>query len=265
MSDVQALSTAQLDDARGIPTKEFVATCHTVLIPVNEHVSYFSVEPLDDKERQRLVFDPISALPPAVLTLVPNLRLVLVPYLASGEDTEGAEGNDGVVRIRFSPPPAERRWYSDYQKTETEHYIFLAIRSDDYFDAHVLFYQSLASRIMECSDEQLQAVFNMLVDIELKTNARGEVNEFAWQRKKDLLSLAADAEDKQKYLDEYRDAALADTLTLYLHGLCCDIDLDSGPKQLASKHIRTRLQLLKELLPPPDGVALFPDELGTTG
>ena len=31
--------------------KEFVATCHTVLIPVNEHVSYFCVEPLDDKER----------------------------------------------------------------------------------------------------------------------------------------------------------------------------------------------------------------------
>ena len=246
---------------RGIPTHEFIASCSEVLIPVNERVSYFSVEPLDDKERQRLVFDPIGALPPKALSLVPNLRLVLVPYLAIGPDTEG---NSSTVRIRFSQPSADRRWFSDYQKTETEHFIFVAIRSDDYFDAHVLFYQALASCIMKGAGDQLQMTFNMLVDVELRRNVHGEINESAWLRKKDLLALEADVDNKEQYLEEYRVAALADTLTLYLHGLCCDIDLDNGPKQLPSKYIRLRLSLLKELLPPPKGVALFPDELGTT-
>ena len=262
MSNAQALTPAVLDDARGIPTKEFVASCREVLIPVNEHVSYFSVEPLDEKERQRLVFDPIGALPPKVLGLVPNLRLVLVPFLA----TEAiSEKSGATVRISFSEPPGNKRWFSDYQKTETEHFIFVAIRSDDYFDSHVLFYQALASRIIEHADGQLSEMFNLLLDTELKKDARGEVNEFAWLCKKDLLALAADTEERQRCLEAYRDAALADTLALYLHGLCCDIDLDNGPKQLASRYIRLRLHLLKDFLPPPRGVALFPDELATSG
>lgn len=261
MSNAPALSPAELNDARGIPTKEFVASCHDVLIPINDHVSYFSVEPLDEKERQRLVFDPISALPPKVLSLVPNLRLVLVPFLAIDANSKSS---NGTVRISFAEPPGDKRWFSDYQKTKTEHYIFVATRSDDYFDSHVLFYQALASRIIEHADGQLAEMFNLLLDTELKKNAHGEVNEFAWLCKKDLLALAADAEERQRCMDAYRDAALADTLALYLHGLCCDIDLDNGPKQLASRYIRLRLHLLRDFLPPPKGVALFPDELATT-
>lgn len=261
MSNAQALSTAELNDARGIPTKEFVASCHDVLIPINEHVSYFSVEPLDEKERQRLVFDPISALPPKVLSLVPNLRLVLVPFLAAEAN---AEKDPSTVRISFSEPPANKRWFSDFHETEAEHYIFVATRSDNYFDSHVLFYQALVSRIVERADGQLSEMFNLLLDTELKKNAHGEINEFAWLWKKDLLALAADAADRQSYVDAYRAAALSDTLVLYLHGLCCDIDLDNGPKQLASRYIRLRLQLLRDFLPPPEGVALFPDELATT-
>ena len=62
-------------------------------------------------------------------------------------------------------------------------------------------------------------------------------------------------------MERYRRQALEDTLALYLHGLCCDIDIEVGPKQLPSKHVRKRLLALKEQLPPPDGVALFPEDL----
>jgi len=54
---------------------------------------------------------------------------------------------------------------------------------------------------------------------------------------------------------------LTDTLTLYLHGLCCDIDIEAGPRQLASRPLRKRLVLLREVLPPPKGIALFPEEI----
>ena len=173
-------------------------------------------------------------------------------------------GNDAAVRIGAIRPARDKQIPCDYRTTENAHYIFLAIRHDDYYDIHIVFYQLLAEQIIESAGAQIADPFNALLDRELKSNAHGEINEPAWLRKKDLLSLAADANDRQSYLDRYRLAALEDTLTLYLHGLCCDIDLDSGPKQIASKHARQRLQLLRDILPPPAGVALFPDELGKT-
>ena len=38
-------------------------------------------------------------------------------------------------------------------------------------------------------------------------------------------------------------------MTLYLHGLCCDIDVETGPRQLPSRHLRKRLEALKSLFP----------------
>ena len=52
-----------------------------------------------------------------------------------------------------------------------------------------------------------------------------------------------------------------DTLTLFLHGICCDIDVETGPRQLQSRLLRKRLQLLQSLYPLPHGYALFPEEL----
>jgi hypothetical protein len=45
--------------------------------------------------------------------------------------------------------------------------------------------------------------------------------------------------------------AYVDTLTLYLHGLCCDIDVEAGPRQLPSRNLRKRLSLLEDAFPPP--------------
>ena len=60
---------------------------------------------------------------------------------------------------------------------------------------------------------------------------------------------------------EYARQSFIDTLTLYLHGICCDIDVDTGPRQLPSRYLRKRLLALEELFPPPAGYALFPEQL----
>ena len=67
-----------------------------------------------------------------------------------------------------------------------------------------------------------------------------------------LGTLAAYALARQSFVD---------TLTLYLHGICCDIDVDTGPRQLPSRYLRKRLVLLEEVYPPPKGYAVFPEEL----
>ena len=50
-------------------------------------------------------------------------------------------------------------------------------------------------------------------------------------------------------------------MTLYLHGICCDLDVETGPRQLASRHLRKRLELLEREFPPPSGYAVFPEDL----
>jgi len=63
-----------------------------------------------------------------------------------------------------------------------------------------------------------------------------------------------------KLFHEYARQALEDTLTLFLHGICCDIDVETGPRQMPSRHLRKRLELLATLYPPPKGYAVLPEQ-----
>ena len=78
-----------------------------------------------------------------------------------------------------------------------------------------------------------------------------KINNVSWQRLPGSDS---------KLMKDYFRQALEDTLTLYLHGLCCDIDVETGPRQLPSRHLRKRLEALKSLFPPPEGHAVFPED-----
>jgi hypothetical protein len=108
------------------------------------------------------------------------------------------------------------------------------------------------------------AVFEPVLDLireELRNNVHGEVDDEAWKLKTHLIHKQSDASRDSKLFRAYARQALIDTLTLYLHGICCDIDVDTGPRQLASRHLRKRLELLRQAWPPPAGYAVFPEEL----
>ena len=66
-----------------------------------------------------------------------------------------------------------------------------------------------------------------------------------------------------KLFRDYARQALTDTLVLYLHGICCDIDVEAGPRMLPSRHLRKRLDVFYELFPPPQGYAIFPEQVST--
>jgi hypothetical protein len=65
---------------------------------------------------------------------------------------------------------------------------------------------------------------------------------------------------ESKAFKDYARQSFIDTVTLYLHGICCDIDVETGPRQLPSSYLRKRLKLLRTLYPPPKGYHVFPDE-----
>ena len=66
---------------------------------------------------------------------------------------------------------------------------------------------------------------------------------------------------RTKAFRAYAKQSFIDTLTLYLHGICCDIDVDTGPRQLPSRYLRKRLMAMEQLFPPPKGYAVFPEQL----
>ena len=251
---MQHLST----ESTSLATAEFIAKCSDMMIPLRGSLAYFSVVPLDERESERLIFDPTSAFPPRVSEIIPKLRLVLVPYLESSSGPDDAETG---VRIAFQPPADSARRYAEFEKCNGASYLFIAVRDEELFDAHILLYRTLAGKLIDRAGPELAQPFYDQVDSELDARAHGEVHELAWRCKQDLLSYSGDRAGRLAALADYRRQALEDTLTLYLHGLCCDLELEPGPKQLASKYIRKRLLLLKDQLPPPDGVALFPEEL----
>ena len=88
----------------------------------------------------------------------------------------------------------------------------------------------------------------------------GEVDERSWRLKQSLLRRQSNTRKETKLFHEYARQALEDTLTLFLHGICCDIDVETGPRQLPSRHLRKRLNLMKSLYPPPQGYAVFPED-----
>jgi hypothetical protein len=87
------------------------------------------------------------------------------------------------------------------------------------------------------------------------------VDQEGWRLKESLMRRQTNLRRETKLFREYARQAFVDTLTLYLHGICCDIDVEPGPRQLPSRHLRKRLTLLQSLYPPPTGSAVFPEEI----
>ena len=108
--------------------------------------------------------------------------------------------------------------------------------------------------------QEVQERFYRTIREELSAEVHGEVDEKSWHLKQALLRRQTNVRKETKLFREYARQAFEDTLTLYLHGTCCDIDVETGPRQMPSRYLRRRLELLISLYPPPDGYAVLPEQ-----
>lgn len=241
-----------------LSVESFARHCKEQVIPVNKALSYFSVIPLEDNELRRLVYDPASAAPPRLTGLMPHVNLIIVAYLE-----KPARKTDGVgPMVVFKKPPRARRLASTLIELDKEAFLFIAVKDEDVADYHDALYREMSGLLAERLGENgLGRDFRSLLRQELKDEVRGEIDDPSWQAKQRLLQKQSDPKKDTKLLRDYVEQSMIDTLSLYLHGLCCDIDVEAGPRQLASPLIRKRLELFRESMPPPKGVALFPEEL----
>jgi hypothetical protein len=107
----------------------------------------------------------------------------------------------------------------------------------------------------------VQNVWQRLLREELSGEVHGEVDERSWHLKQTLLRRPMAARKDGKPFRDYARESFRDSMTLFLHGICCDIDVETGPRQLPSRYLRKRLEALKSLFPPPEGHGVFPEDL----
>ena len=255
-------------DSKVTTVESFARQCHGQMIPLNKTFSYFSALPLEETALRKLLYEPIAAVPPKVGDTLPNVVFVLVPFLEKKKLAGVGDGRNGGQRraattpgISFDPPRATRRVYAATIGFKEQDFLFLAIKDEKVTDCHYSLYGALAALLSRRLQQKSVSGFHDLVRDELSAEAHGEIDEKSWRLKEQLIRRQSDPTRRTKLLENYCRQALEDTLTLYLHGLCCDIDIEAGPRQLTSPRIRRRLELLRQVLPPPKDRALFPEEL----
>jgi hypothetical protein len=260
-----------MSSANKVAVDSFITQCSGQMVPINKALSYFSAIPMSEADLRRWLYEPVAAIPPKVGNVLPKLRIVLVPYLESDAEKAGKKSSpspsknsrkaEPVKMVSFRQPSGPRRLVAYHIDHDGQTFLFMAVKNQELADYHYSFYSSLAVLISRRIEAKARARFNELVRGELLNESNGEVDETSWQLKDEVIRRHTNLKGNSKVLENYFRQALEDTMTLYLHGLCCDIDIESGPRQLSSRDLRRRLVLLRELLPPPKGFALFPEEL----
>ena len=137
----------------------------------------------------------------------------------------------------------------------------LGIKDLEVADYHYQFYNAIAAWWPTVGPHEVQERFFRTMREELSAEVHGEVDEKSWHLKQALVRRQTNVRKETKLFREYARHAFEDTLTLYLHGTCCDIDVETGPRQMPSRYLRRRLELLISLFPPPDGYAVLPEQL----
>ena len=107
---------------------------------------------------------------------------------------------------------------------------------------------------------EAQQQYSALLREELSAKINGEVDEESWRAEAGNRPPVFLDPARNEGFRQYAKQSFIDTLTLYMHGICCDIDVETGPRQLPSRYLRKRLVLLRPVSS-ADGYPVFPEEI----
>jgi hypothetical protein len=272
-------------DLSKLSVRQFAERFRGEMIPLSNTFSYFCASiPLSEEDLKEYLEEPVAALPPMIAAALPKISILLVPYLERMHSKDGAKesggkednakergaerkNGSGGEYVSIEKPPEGRLSNATQLKLGDETVLAFALKGQEVAEYHYRFYHLLASVLGERWSEETENRYSRIVREEFSADAHGEVDEPSWRLKQGLRRSKNGAAGNvtgaaaAKNFRAYARQSFIDTLTLYLHGICCDIDVDTGPRQLPSRFLRKRLVVLEELFPPPSGYAVFPEQL----
>jgi hypothetical protein len=227
------------------------------MIPLRKPFSYYFTDlPLTEEDIREYLEEPIAALPPSIVSILPKMSILLVPYLERAKE----KGKPGEY-VRKDKPHADRLSWISCLLSKEEAVVAFALKDQEVADYHYHLYHVIADLVAAEWSEPARRQYMGLLREELTSKVHGEVDEASWHLKQQLVRRQTNTHRETKLFRDYTRQSFSDTLTLYLHGLCCDIDVEPGPRQLASRYLRKRLETIRQLYPPPENYSLFPDEV----
>ncbi len=230
------------------------------MIPLAKPFCYYSASAnLSDDDRREYLDEPVAALPPSIAARLPEIRVLLVPYLEKDDLAKAPTTAEPLVATH-KPKDADSISYG-LSLTGASAVLAFAVKDTEVADCHYRFYRAIAEMAGGKNGKDIPAPYLALLREELARGAHGEVDEIAWRMKVELDEKDRESVRPTKRFREYVRQSFIDTLTLYLHGICCDIDVETGPRQLPSNLLRKRLKLIKDVYPAPPGYAVFPEDL----
>lgn len=245
-------------DRSKLTVDDLAARFRGEMIPLTNKFTYFTTMPIPEEDLRQYLNDPIAAVSPAIIDLLPRIGVMLAPYLEKGNGKEG----DQVV---YERPQETRQIHCARRDLKDLTVLVMAIKDLEVADYHYQFYNALASLVADHWKPDAQERFYRTLREELSAEVHGEVDEKSWHLKQALVRRQTNVRKETKLFREYARSAFEDTLTLYLHGTCCDIDVETGPRQMPSRYLRRRLELLMSLFPPPQGYAVLPEQTKSRG
>ncbi|MCX6622418.1 MAG: hypothetical protein NTY38_15405 [Acidobacteria bacterium] len=251
--------SAQGDFSR-YPIRQFAERFRGELIQLSSTFSYFTAAmPLSEEDVREYLEEPIAALPPSVAGVLPKVSILLAPYVEKANGKAKRGENQDLISI--DPPPEDRQLRTSLTVGEAEVTLAFGLKDQELDDYHYRFFHAIATLMSDRWSEEARTRYASIVREELATHVHGEVDEESWQMKQALLRRQSTFRRDTKAFRDYVRQSFTDTLTLFLHGICCDIDVETGPRQLPSRHLRKRLDGLAEIFPPGKGYAVFPEDL----
>ncbi len=239
------------------------------VIPLSNTFGYFCASiPMTEELVKEYLEEPIAALPPTIAAMLPRVSILLVPYLERTRERGRVKVprtkrialekvGDFVVAER--PADGQQSWASQVSFANETVLVF-ALKEQDVAEYHYRLYRRLAGLVAEKWSADASAGYKTMLREELMSSVHGEVDDESWQAKQILLRRQSNVKRDSPLFATYIKQSFVDSLTLYLHGICCDIDVETGPRQLPSRYLRKRLNLLRTLYPPPSGYTVFPED-----
>ena len=239
------------------------------VIPLSNTFGYFCASlPMSEEVVKEYLEEPVAALPPAIAAMLPRISILLVPYLERSGERAAAKakrksrsGIEKLAEFVVAERPEEgRQSWASQVSYENETVLVFALKEQDVAEYHYRLYRRLAALVADHWSTDAAAAYKAAIREELTAAVHGEVDDESWQAKQALIRRQANVKRDSPLFADYVRQSFIDTLTLYLHGICCDIDVETGPRQVPSRYLRKRLSLLKSLYPPPSGYSVFPED-----
>jgi hypothetical protein len=249
-----------------LPVRAFAERFRNEMRPLSDKISFYSAGlKLNEEDEKEFIYDPVESLPPMVRALLPDISIVLVPQLEAATPSPGGEaGEVQVVLETPAQPPKEAVWENETQLGDGIVLTF-AVHGCDSGEYHYRLFRAISAKVAERAQPQFWEGYRELLRGELRRKVHGEVDEDSWRSKDTLLAATLSPWRQSKQFDHYARVSLVDSLTLYLHGLCCDIDIDPGPRQIQSRELRKRLIWLYQNVGAPENYAILPDQKKSDG